>query len=317
MNDFYIFIILIFILLIILIYLNNREKYYNWMYQFKNQELNIDDFFFSDIKHLNKSNKRKLWIYVPITKNNRKWESFYSRTTNNLNCDYIALCIKSIIDRCGQYYDIIIVDDSNLYKLLPEHNVDINKISGSLLDKYRQYALLNILYKYGGVIVPSSLYLRKSIYNIDKPDTFFVCELVNQGKHSNMDDYIYSTELMGSNKNNPILSSYIDKYSKQCLNDLTLENDYFNKQLLQEMDIPKLDGKYIGVKTINNDKILLEDLMSTKELEICNDSVGLYIPHQELLKRNHYNWYVYLNKEEVLESNVFVSKFMLKSNEFK
>jgi hypothetical protein len=314
MNDFYILCLVLIILLIILSYLQNREKYYSWMNKFKKEELNLDDFFFQDIKHLNKSSKRKIWIHIPVEKNSRKWDSFYSRNTYNLNADYMALCIKSVIDRCGQYYDVIIVDDIHLYNLLPEHNIDLSKLSGSLLDKYRHYALCHILYKYGGVLLPPSLFLRKSIYKIDEPNKFYIVEMVNQRKHSTMEDFVYSCQFMASNANNPILGSYINKYGEQCLKDLSLESEYFSHQLLKEMDIPKLDGKYIGIKNVNNEKILLEDLMESKEISLCDDCVGLYIPHNELLRRNNYNWFVYLNPEEVLDANIFISKFMIYSN---
>tara|TARA_B110000114_G_C15019478_1_gene368289 strand:- start:96 stop:1049 length:954 start_codon:yes stop_codon:yes gene_type:complete len=317
MNDFYILSIFLIILLILLIYLQNREKYYNWMVKFKKNELNLEDFFFKDIQHLKKSSKRKIWIHIPTDKNARKWESFSSRNTHNLNADYIALCIKSIIDHCGQYYDIIIIDDEHLYNLLPEHNIDLSKLSGSLLDKYRHNALLHILYKYGGILMPPSLFLRDSIYKIDEPNKFYVVEMANQGQHSTMEDFIYSTQFMASNANNPILGAYLNEYSESCLKDLTLENDHFNHQILKKMDIPKLDGKYIGVKNIKNEKILLEDLMESKQINLCNECIGLYIPHRELMKRNNYNWFVYLNPEQVLESNIFISKFMIYSNKYK
>ena len=197
-----------------------------------------------------------------------------------MNCDYIALCIKSIVDYCGQYYDIIILDDSNLSTLLPDQTVDYEKLSGELLEKYRQYSLLQILYTYGGVIMPCSMYMSKSIYSVDKTNTFYVCELPNQGDNVSLGEYIYSTKLMGSNANNPILGKYINDYSDICLKDLTNECKYFSDQLLKTMDIPILNGKIIGTRDKNNKPIMLEDLMESKKIELDDKHVGIYIPHE-------------------------------------
>jgi hypothetical protein len=80
------------------------------------------------------------------------------------------------------------------------------------------------------------------------------------------------------------------------------------------MDIPMLNGKIIGTRDKDNNPILLEDLMESKEISLCDDCIGLYIPHSELLRRNNYNWFVYLNPEQVLDANIFISKFMIYSN---
>ena len=303
-----IFIVLVFS---VLLYYNYKDRYYELMYKFKNEELDINDCFFKDIKHLSHSSKRKIWIHIPVIRNSRKWLSFGSRSSYDLNLDYVVLCIKSIIDYCGQYYDIVLFDDSNISTLLPDQSVDYSKLSGELLEKYREHSILKILYNYGGVVMPHSLYMNQSIYSVDKDTTFYVCELPNQGLNSSLGEYIYSTKLMGSNAKNPILGEYINKYSDICLKDLTNECKYFAGQQLKNMDIPVLNGKITGVKDKHDNPILLEDLMSTKPVEMADSNIGIYIPHDELMKRTKYNWFVHLNSEEVLETNVYISKYML------
>lgn len=304
MESFIVILIIVFLLLGVVTY---KQNYYN----FKRQELDVNAFFFKDIKHLNHSNKRKLWVHIPIERNSRKWEQFGSRSSYNLNSDYLLLCMKSIIDHCAQYYDVILFDDSNLNTLLPGQNVDYEKLSGELLEKYRQKSLLTILYEYGGVMLPSHIYLKKSIYLVDKPNAFYVCEIPNQGESSSLGDFVYSTKIMGSNKNNPILGEYINKYSTMCVKDLTNESKYFSDQLLKKMDIPLLHGKIIGTRDKKGNPIVLEDLMEQKSIVLSSSNVGLYIPRDELMRRTKYNWYVYLNSEQVLETNVFISKYML------
>ena len=47
------------------------------------------------------SKKPIIWIHTTYDVNARNWESFYSRSNENINQPYILLCIKSIIDTCG------------------------------------------------------------------------------------------------------------------------------------------------------------------------------------------------------------------------
>ena len=54
--------------------------------------------------------------------------------------------------------------------------------------------------------------------------------------------------------------------------------------------------------------------MGSTYLDLNINAYGLYIPHKDLLKRTAYNWFVYLNTKEVLESNTNVGKYLLISN---
>lgn len=272
------------------------------------KEKEVEEYFFKDIKHLKSSIKRKLWIYLPTVINARDPGE---RLTNHINSDYLLLCIKSIIDKCGDDYDIILFDDSNFNSLLPDSYVDLTKVSGSLSEHYRYISFLSILYKYGGVFLPCSLFLRKSFSLIDKAKTFFVSQIPNQGLSSSDDKYIYSLKIMGSNKENPILGDFINKYKDIVKKDTTNESIYFTEELLRKMNIPFIEPKMFGCKNKNDELILLDHLMQDQYIELNEKHIGIYIPHNELLRRTNYNWFVYLKNEDVLESQIFLSKYML------
>jgi hypothetical protein len=221
----------------------------------------------------------------------------------------MTLCIKSIIDWCGQSYDIIIYDDTNIPVLLPETKVDLMKLSGSLLDKYRELCKLQILHMYGGIMVPPSLFLRKNIKEIDNPNIWYVCETYNDDNVS-YSNLTHSTELMGSNAENVELNKYIQIYANELTKDF-VENYNFDMNYFKQNNIPYIDGKLIGTKTRYNDKITIEDLMSNKKIILDKQHIGLYIPHEQLMKRRLYNWYCKLSEEEVLKCQVFISYYML------
>uniref|UniRef100_A0A6C0D306 Glycosyltransferase n=1 Tax=viral metagenome TaxID=1070528 RepID=A0A6C0D306_9ZZZZ len=306
----YMFFVYVFIAVLfsVLMYKYYKKNYDNNVIEFKKENVDIDVYFFSEL-YLKKSKNRKLWLHLPFVKNSRDWESFGSRTSHKLNLAYMTLCIKSIIDWCGQTYDIIIYDDTNIPVLLPETKVDLTKLSGTLLDKYRELCKLQILHMYGGIMVPPSLFLRKNIKEIDDPKLWFVCETYNDDNVS-FSNLTHSTQLMGSNAENVELNKYIQLYAKELTKDF-VENHNFDMNYFKKNQIPYIDGKLIGTRTRYNDKISIEDLMSNKKIILDKHHIGLYIPHDQLIKRRVYNWYCNLNEEEVLKCNVFISYYML------
>ena len=66
------------------------------------------------------------------------------------------LTIKSLIDKCGKDFNILLIDDESFMKLIPGWNIDLNKIGDPIKGKIRRLALARILKYYGGMIVPSS-----------------------------------------------------------------------------------------------------------------------------------------------------------------
>jgi len=62
---------IIMVLLLIVILYNYRDTYKELIQKLKSEKLDINDYFFKDIRHL--SSKRKLWIHLPVEKNSRNW----------------------------------------------------------------------------------------------------------------------------------------------------------------------------------------------------------------------------------------------------
>ena len=303
----YLYFFIIILLIAYLVYVQYNKLQEKDIIVFKGEIIDVTTFFFSD-SYLKKSNNRKLWVHIPFEKNSRKWKNFGSRTSTDLNLDYMTLCIKSIIDHCGETYDIFIIDDSTFSDLLHD-DIDLNKLSGPLKDKYREFCLLKVLHQYGGVVVPPTLYLKKNIKYVDDPNCWYVSEIGNQFNVSFKDTY-RTMVLMGSNKNNDQLTNYIEYYSELIKKDFTEESLHFIPNYLKQNDIKYLDGKVIGVKDKHNKPILLEDLMENKQIHLHPSSIGVYIPHDELIKRTKYNWYCHLSAKEVLDCNVFISNYM-------
>lgn len=297
--------VVIITLILLNIHKNNRNNF--------SQDSNIDfgKYFFVDLKKINNSG-RKIWIHIPNHYNSRSWNSFGSRSSTNLNMNYQLLCIKSVIDCCNKSYDIVLFNDDDINTLLPkEKNIEFEKLSGELLDIYRNISFLKILYLYGGVFLPSCFFMKKNLNVMDRPNVFYVSELVNQGKNVSMNKFIHSIEIMGSNKKNPILFDYIEKYATNSQKDFTQNNISFSNLLLKEENIEFIDGKVLGSKDNEGNPLYLEDLMENKKIKLDKSNIGLYIPQDELKKRTHYNWFVQLSIREILDTNIFISKYIV------
>ena len=75
-----------------------------------------------------------------------------------------------------------------------------------------------------------------------------------------------------------------------------------------------INGKYIGVKDFNDNQILLENLMSNQYLKLCDDTYGILIPADELLKRTTFGWFVRSSAKQVLKSDTIIGNYLLLYN---
>ena len=69
-------------------------------------------------------NKPKLWIHTTYEYNARRWASFGSRSSTDLNQPYIHLCIKSLVGHCADDFNIVLIDDDAFAKLVPSWDID-------------------------------------------------------------------------------------------------------------------------------------------------------------------------------------------------
>jgi hypothetical protein len=303
MNGIVIYIVLFIVLFVFLNYNYYKEKRRQHIEEKRQEELNLDNFFYH--ADLLKSKRRKIWIYLPTEKNSRLWESFGSRTSTHLNLSLINICIKSVIDWCSQSYDIILFTDDDINEIL-KTKMDLSLLSGDVLEKHRYLNTLEILYEYGGILLPPTLYLRNNIKHQDAMDRFYVCDMVNTN-NSSMSRRQPSSVIMGAPTKDPQLREYIDFVNSQGKEEF--EENYF-----KDKEVFILDGSIFGTKTKDKKDVTLDDLMSNKKLKFPEYNVGLYMPCRELLDRNFYKWYCKMSEKQVLSTHCAFSYYILENN---
>ena len=85
-----------------------------------------------------------------------------------INQDYIYICVKSIIDRCGDSFHVCIINDDSFEKLLPNWKIDMTLIDEPILGYMRTLGLMKLMYKYGGLLVPYSFVCYQDLINTYK-----------------------------------------------------------------------------------------------------------------------------------------------------
>jgi len=261
-------------------------------------------------------NRPKIWIHSTYEKNARQWKDFYSRNTTDLNQPYIHLTIKSIINHCGADFNICLIDDETFSKLIPTWEVNMETLSEPHKSTYREIGMLQLLYLYGGIIVPNSFICTRNLAPLLGQNPF-VAEMVNRTTSNN--NFMPSTKFMGANKGCPILKKMLAENKVDVNRHFTVEPKILGniqKWLYNEVEagsINLVNGKLIGTKTSKGRQILLEDLMSENYLDLDEEHYGIYIPADEVLARPKYQWLAHLSSNEVLKTNAIITKYLKSS----
>jgi hypothetical protein len=271
----------------------------------------------------------KLWIHSKYEINARKWKSFNSRNTTDLNQPYIHLTVKTIINHCGDDFNVCLIDDETFSKLIPGWDIDVSKVAEPMRSRYRELGIIELIYIYGGMTIPNSFVCVKNLkdlYNMGvENDRPFICENVNRYTNVLFDKHkrVFSpdAQIMGAKKKSPQMRKMADYLKIRNQNPhfssdaefLGFTSEWCVGQIkLGEMNL--IGGEYIGTKTTDGKPILLENLMEESPLDICPmRNFGILIPREEVLNRTHYQWFATMSSSELLTTNLVIVKYILSS----
>jgi hypothetical protein len=279
---------------------------------------------------LARSKKPLLWIHSDYDTNSRWWASWGSRNSECLNQPYKFLAIKSLIDKCGQDFNVLLIDDDSFMKLIPGWNINLNKVGEPVKGKIRRLALARILKYYGGIIVPSSFVCflsLKDIYNGGIKNTgMFVGEAEpRNGKgppRSRPDQNIAAptSYFMGCKKKCPLMSEYINLLEKLIATDYTAESLFLGEESkwfadkIQSQQISVIGGELLGCRDTKNNLITIEQLMGNSYIDIEPTAVGVYLPDEDILRRTKYQWFARLSARQAVESDTMAGKILMLAN---
>jgi hypothetical protein len=271
---------------------------------------------------LAKSTKPIIWIHNIYEVNSRWWANFQSRNTTELNQPYLYLTIKSIIDKCGDNFNICLIDDSSFKNILPGWTIDLHQIGDPVRSKIRDIALAKTLHAYGGCLVPSSFICLQNLNECYDKNTangkMFVGEFINRNCTSTINVvYAPTNKFMGCIKDCNKMKEYINYLEILASRDLTAQSIFIGNiscwlnTRIQKGDVILVSADKLGAKDENGKSVMLERLMNNSFINFADDIYGVYVPADDLLKRTKYNWFVRLSPEQVLESDTIIGKQLL------
>ena len=123
--------ITMFIILTVAGFLYDRYKLKTEHDEQKEQYKMIEKYLLND-SSLARSNKPIIWIHLEFMKNSRLWSSFYSRSSYELNQPYLHLTIKSIIEKCGESFNVCLIDDESFTKIIPGWSINIEGLASPI-----------------------------------------------------------------------------------------------------------------------------------------------------------------------------------------
>ena len=268
-------------------------------------------------------NRPKIWVHSKYEVNARKWKNFQSRNNTDLNQPYLYITIQSIVNHCGDDFHICLIDDDTFGKLIPTWDMDLSITPEPMRSRYRNIAMLQLLYMYGGIIMPNSMLCLKSMYDLYeqgiKENKPFMFEKYRRSTKGEI--FVPDMQMMGAKKHDPLVQEMIEHLNAlEKAGHYTIETNVLGemeswcakKISTQEMSL--YDGSMIGVKTKIGKPILLEHLMSDGFLDIDDTQLyGINIPSKELLIRPKYSWFAILPYQDCLQTKTILSKYMASS----
>jgi len=268
----------------------------------------------------------KLWIHSKYEYNARVWKSFGSRTSTDLNQPYIHLTVKTIINHCGNDFNVCLIDDDSFSRLIPKWSVKISGLAEPFKSHQRELAMTQLMYIYGGMFVPNSFICMRNLmpFYLDgiQGDRPFVCEMVNRFSNKLLDakqrTFTANPGFMGAPKRSGEIKAMVQYLKERNISphfsnepDFAGYTSFWCNSEIAMGKMNMVDGITIGIKTTKGKPILLEDLMEENELAICPmRNYGIYIPADELLKRFKYQWFAVMSSDELLKTNMIVTKYL-------
>jgi hypothetical protein len=270
---------------------------------------------------LAKSKKPILWIHVPHEYNSRKWLSFGSRSSFEVNQPYLYLTVRSIIKQCDQSFYICIIDDKSFANLIPGWNIDLSIIADPILSNIRQLALAKLIHAYGGINVPISFLCCRDLIGLYEKetngDTMFVCENVNMNITSTTDLFSCDARFFGAKKNNDILAQYIEFMQRQISDDYTAQSEFLgeldswcNKRVTAKQ-LRLIPGTDVGIKTIDEEPVTVDTLLSEDYIHFYPKMYGIWIPADQILKRVKYEWFARMSVNQIFQGNFILAKYIV------
>jgi len=145
----------------------------------------------------------------------------------------------------------------------------------------------------------------------------FVCENINRQLSSNIKLFSPNCEFFGSEKENEIVKEFINFMEIEISTDFTNENKFlgnFNDWCLTKINqnyLNLIEGYSVGTKSVENEAITIESLLSDNYIHFYPKTYGIWIPQRDVLNRTHYEWFARMSSDQIFDSQFILAKYFV------
>ena len=280
----------------------------------------IEEYLLND-SSLATSRKPLLWIHLDYATNARHWLSFFSRNTKEVNQPYLNLTLKSIIEKCGDSFNICLIDDRSFEKIIPGWDVDLSRVGEPVRAHLRNIALLKTLHSYGGLLVPASFVCLQDLGGVfqqaTENDNLVCAELPNQSVSADVTAVCPNVSFIGCTKGSAVCKELIEEMGRIAASDNTDAVSFqgtpsrWLERASESGKVSIIPGDLVGVVDTAGSLLGLEEYLGQSDVKIRGGALGVMFPGGDALKRLPYQWFVRMSPREVLGSNTFIGKLLL------
>jgi len=261
-----------------------------------------------------------LWLYYDQSEvNSRWWADFGARSTRVLNTPFMNLCYQTIVMKNGQTYNVrVLAGLSDVAVLLggwEELPKPLQNPIASVNEAEINYIRARILRQFGGLWVNPSVVFLKSLPDYSKNKNVVLFGTDKDESYADINGTpAPGTDIMYSPEPNHKVFVDLEKLAldriekqeggRQFRNDIKWD---LRTQMAQDKTI-QYYPEYEFARKDSGRRIQLEDLLGSNSIPL--NSTVCYVPldTKELHERRNFGWFLRLSEEEILESNLFISK---------
>ena len=251
------------------------------------------------------NSKPILWVHLEGEINARNWESFNSRNSTKLNQPYVYVTLKSIFDKCKDSFNVCLIDDGSFRRLIPNWDMDIEKVASPVKERTREIGLASLLYYHGGLLVPASTLCLKDLVTLYESSDAFAVELPTRGVLAP------DVRFMGCAKHSAKMKGLLHYESSHLWDQASEFKNITGEWCKKHFKV--IDGVSVATRTIHNDAVQVQDLLGKSPIAIHRDALAIYIPADEILLRPAYGWFARLSVDQLARSDLTIAKHMLAS----
>ena len=313
--------VILFIIVLTLLLLLAESNHVYSILGIKNKKVpihDLDGYFYNDLVDLKRLTKPKIFIHLPLERNERNWENFGSRTSTNMNMSIAYLNIKSVIRHCGHYYDVILMDNQNMYDVLEMYNLhdDFSDSKFDELDNYQKkkwenYCKSMILQEFGGAMMEPYFYFVKCPdKSILQPRKLTITKYTNEGLfNSNKTSIALPYNFMACSRKDKDLDIHLDYLYHSYKNMHRFQIEKYENSMLNYEKLVVIDPRLFGIQDKDGEQIYYTDLLSSqKNIHFAANMVAIYVNVEMFKTESKNSWFLRLSPEQLMNSNNVIGR---------